>query len=245
MKKFLPLILLALGIVVVVIGAIVIFKGKKSPAAEEEETALIEVALNDRPVVSLTPRSDGHWLDLKIEKLTIDATSLDYELLYKLPDGRTQGVPGSVKLSGVETIERELLLGSESSGKFRYDEGVESGTLTLRFRNDKGKLLVKFSTDFSLLSGTKELSSVDGVFKYELAKASNEYFVVMNTSGVPVDAPGELASGPWGVFSSATAKLPGKITVDGTVYELSGSTWKELPSGSASNLGIFFVAKSS
>lgn len=242
MKKYLPFIILGLGVLVLVVGAIVVFKGKKSAPVEEEETALIDVVLADRPVVKLTPRPDGHWLDLTIDKLQIDAASLDYELLYKLPDGRTQGVPGSVNLSGVSTIQKELLLGSESSGKFRYDEGVESGTLTLRFRNDKGKLLAKFVSDFALLNGTAVLSSVDGAFKYTLAKSSKDYFVVMQTVGVPAEAPGEPASGPWGVFSSASAKLPGTIETSGTLYALTGSEWKLLSGGSASDIGYFFTS---
>lgn len=241
MKKYLPFIILGLGVLVLVVGAVVFFKGKKAPETVEEETALIDVALADRPVVTLTPRSDGHWLDLTIDKLQINAASLDYELLYKLPDGRTQGVPGSVNLSGVSTIQKELLLGSESSGKFRYDEGVESGTLTLRFRNDKGKLLAKFVSEFSLQSNTAKLSSVDGVFTYTLAKSSKDFFVVMQTVGVSADAPGEPASGPWGVFSSATAKLPGTIDGVGTVYALTGSTWTQLSDGAASDIGYFFT----
>ena len=46
----------------------------------------MDVALPERPVVSLTPTIDGHYLNLKIEKIVIDAKSLDYELLYKTKD---------------------------------------------------------------------------------------------------------------------------------------------------------------
>ncbi len=163
-KKFLPLILLLLGIIVVIGAYFFVTRNKDEEGATEDETSLIEVSLSDRPITSLTPSDDGHWLTLLVERITIDAASLDYELLYKLPDGRTQGVPGSITLKGEDEIERELLLGSESSGKFRYDEGVDKGTLTLRFRNDKGKLIAKFSTEFALLSGVSELASIDGDF---------------------------------------------------------------------------------
>ncbi len=234
-KKFLPLILLLLGIIVVVGAYFFVTRNKDKEGTTEDETSLIEVSLSDRPITSLTPSDDGHWLTLGVESIVIDAASLDYELLYKLPDGRTQGVPGSITLKGEDEIERELLLGSESSGKFRYDEGVDKGTLTLRFRNEKGKLIAKFSTEFALLSGTSELASVDEDFTVSLNKKSNEYFVVMETFGVPKVPTGDVVSGPYGVFSSASSLTGTAETSSGTLYEWSGSEWVDVTSG----IGIF------
>lgn len=223
MKKFLPLFLLLIGIGVIV-GVFFIVKGKKDGSSEE--VALLDVPFAERPVASLAPSDDGHWLTLKIEKIEIDAESLDYELLYKLPDGRTQGVPGTITLKGESEIERELLLGSESSGKFRYDEGVENGTLTLRFRNNKGKLLAKFSTEFSLSSETSELASVDGNFSVELDKASDAFFVVMGTFGVSELPSGEVVAGPYGVFSSSETNLKGTVDISsGSLSRWTGSKW--------------------
>jgi hypothetical protein len=234
-KKFLPLILLLLGILVVVGAYFFVTRNKKDGDTTEDETSLIEVSLSDRPITSLTPSDDGHWLTLLVEEITIDAASLDYELLYKLPDGRTQGVPGSITLKGESEIERELLLGSESSGKFRYDEGVDKGTLTLRFRNEKGKLIAKFSTEFALLSGISELTSIDGDFTVGLNRRSSEYFVVMETFGVPEVPTGEVVSGPYGVFSSASSLTGTAEISSGTLYEWSGSDWVDATSG----IGIF------
>jgi len=234
-KRFLPLILLLVG-VLVFIGVLVLVKGKK--VSEEDEVALMEVSLAERPITTLTPSDDGHWLTLTIEKIEIDAESLDYELLYKLPDGRTQGVPGTVAIKGDSKIERELLLGSESSGKFRYDEGVKDGTLTLRFRNKKGKLLAKFSTEFSLLSETNKLSTVDGVFTVNLSKESKDFFIVMETFGVAEMPQVDVVAGPYGVFSSATA-ASGTINISsGTAYQWTGKAWNKV-SGQTSVLGVF------
>ncbi len=211
---------------------------------QDEESAFIAVPLGERPMASLIPTSDGHWLKLIIDNLVIDAASLDYELLYKLPDGRTQGVPGTVKLIGQEEIVRDLLLGSESNGKFRYDEGVELGTLTLRFRNDKGKLIAKFTTDFTLQSETVELTSADGVFKYTLAKkSSGEFFVTMETFGVPDDYPGEVIDGPYGVFSSSSLKLPGELGLGGGApYLWDGTEWIGLKEFQSPGVGIFITS---
>lgn len=239
MNKFLPVILLLAGVGVLVGAYFFIFKGSKE-AGELVEIAP-EVTLPDRPVASLTPTEDGHWLKLKIEKITLSAASLDYELLYSLPDGRTQGVPGTISLSGQSKIERDLLLGSESSGKFRYDEGVEQGTLTLRFRNERGKLAAKFSTGFHLQSDAKELSSTDGNFTLSLNKAPKKtFFVTMQTFGVYEMPPSEVTQGPYGVFSSSTAAFPGTVDLSGiSLYRWTGSSWEKLESGKTVDLGIF------
>jgi hypothetical protein len=176
------------------------------------------------------PTPDGHWLTMKIEKIKISASTMDYELLYQLPDGRTQGVPGTITLDGNNSIERKLLLGSESSGKFRYDEGVKSGTLSLKFRDANGKLVAKFSTNFVLLSNTKELISADSKFKATLNKVMpNTFFVIMDTFGVPGDI--NLDDGfkhqVYGLFTSSTTKLNGTFAIEGANYETlwNGTSW--------------------
>lgn len=239
MRKFLPLILLILGIgVVIAVYFLVIKKPAKTQPAEEK--TLVTLPLNQRPIASLVPSADGHWLKLRIEKLNPAAASVEYELLYSLPDGRTQGVPGTIKLTGQTLIERDLLLGSESSGKFRYDVGVKEGTLTVRFRDTGGKLLNKYATKFSLLSGTKDLTSIDEKFTYSLTKAGKDFFVVMETFGVTKEAPAALAAGPTGVFSSSKVPLAGTVKLEGTnIYKESASGWIKLEAGRSSDLGIF------
>ena len=238
MKKFLPVILFLVGIGVLVGVYFLVIKGRGDEAGSDDESALQEVSLNARPVTSLTPSEDGHWLKLEVEKIVIDAATLDYELLYKLPDGRTQGVPGTIKLEGKGELERDLLLGSESSGKFRYDEGVKEGTLTLRFRNDKGKLIAKFVTGFHLQSDDLNLNLVDGVFSYTLDDTSDSYFVTMETFGVP-ESPDNVSSGPYGVFSSSSAAHPGEVELNGKISRWDGDEWKALEEASSSDIGIF------
>lgn len=242
MKKYLPFILLGIGILVFVIVLLVVKNNKKDTPEEEETT--ITLSLNERPVVSLTPSADGHWLKLSVSKILSSAFSMDYELLYQLPDGRTQGVPGSIKLTGQEKIERDLLLGSESSGKFRYDEGVEEGTLTIRFRNEAGKLITKLSTEFALLSKTKELKSTDEAFVYTLSSLnSKDYFVVMETFGIDKEASFDIVAGPFGVFTSAKTAVSGSVTMEASdVYFYTGSSWTKLDSGKSTSTGIFIGA---
>jgi len=240
MKKFLPAILFLLG--VAVFAGVYFFVIRKDSSTElESEEPVAEIPFEKRPMASLTPTKDGHWLKMVIDGIKIDAVSLDYELLYKVADGRTQGVPGSIKLTGMTKIERELLLGSESSGKFRYDEGVEEGTLTLRFRNDKGKLVGKLSTNFHLQSGTTELTSIDGKFIYTLSSIPKSvHFVTMETFGVTTAPNGTVSVGPYGVFASDTSKYPGEINL-ANAQRWTGTKW-EVVSKLSSDVGIFVVA---
>ena len=210
LKKFLPFILLGLGAIVLIVSFIFI-RSKKTDDVSVDDGAIKEVVFKDRPFVSLTPTSDGHWLNLKIDKIILPKTSsVDYELLYSLPDGRTQGVPGNVNLNSDTKIERKLLLGSESSGKYRYDEGVKDGSLTIRLRDGKVKLLAKFSTKFYLQSSDFELTSVDENFKYVLdKKPKGMFFVTMETFGLMDTSIESVASGPYGVFTSDTTLASG------------------------------------
>ncbi len=203
-KKYLPLILLGVGVLVLILVFVVI-KNKKSAVVVEEDTdTIVEVPFSQRPFANLTPTSDGHYINLKIDKITLPkVASLDYELLYELPDGRTQGVPGTIDLKGETSFERKLLLGSESSGKFRYDEGVNGGSLTIRLRGSNGKLLAKFSTKWHLQSTDQELTSIDQNFTYKLEKKpKGMYFVTMETFGLMDSSVTSVASGPYGIFSS-------------------------------------------
>ena len=190
------------------VGAFFLIRNSKNAGSEDETVK--EIPVEQRPIVSLIPSGDGHWLKLKIEQIKVEgAVSLDYELLYTLPDGRVQGVPGTVKIEG--DVIRDLLLGSESSGKFRYDEGVESGSMTVRFRNLKGKLIGRLSTKFRMQTGTKELSSEDGTFKYTLDSIpKGVYFVTMMPFNEPNPSTVVIYQNGYAIFASDGKPHSGK-----------------------------------
>ena len=207
-KKNLPFILVGVGVLVLVIA---FFLMKKSGGGITEDDTVKEILEEQRPIVSLIPSDDGHWLKLKIEQIKVaGATTLDYELLYTLPDGRVQGVPGTVKIEG--DVIRDLLLGSESSGKFRYDEGVEIGTITVRFRNGKGKLIGRLSSKFRMQTGEKVLMSDDESFKYELASVpKGVYFVTMMPFKEPNPSSTVIFQNGWAIFASDGKPHSGKV----------------------------------
>ncbi|MEK7526608.1 MAG: hypothetical protein AAB546_03960 [Patescibacteria group bacterium] len=228
MKKYLPIALFVLGLVVFTGVYFFVIKGKNNKPVEVEDV-VAEIPFDQRPVTTLTPFKDGHWLKLSISSIKVKASTLDYELLYQTQEGAMQGVPGSIKLEGSANIERELLLGSESSGKFRYDEGVETGTLTLRFRNEKGKLIGKLSTKFHLQEASDEITSDDGKFKFKLTKKPKSgFFLTMDTFGIPgvTTAP---SSGPYGIFTDN----------DSVSGEPEGQ-WTKVTNPNGASLGIFY-----
>lgn len=208
-KKLLPIIAGVLVVLIVIFGVVIAKNKKGSTDTDDKEPNVPTLSESQWPAVSLTPteKSDvagsmGHWLDFKVEKINVaKAASMDYLLVYNTSDGGQQGVPGTVKLTS-DNIERKLLLGSESSGKFRYDAGVETGTMTITFRDADGKSLGKLSTEFHLQSEVAELTSTDGLFKYTLDKApKGVYFVTMKTFLEPVAAKVIWQNG-YGVFAS-------------------------------------------
>ena len=221
MKKFLPLILIGSFLIILLTVVFFVAKGTKSgsPTPTQEDANVPDLPQAEWPVVSLTPTSNptvpgslGHWLDFKVQNLNVQgAASMDYELIYSTSDGGQQGVPGTVKLTGTD-IDRPLLLGSESSGKFRYDAGVEQGTMTLKFRDSSGKLIGKLSTDFHLQTGVTALTSIDGNFTYNLSViAKNVYFVTMKTFATPATSMVVVSQNGYSVFASDGKSHSGKL----------------------------------
>jgi len=222
-KKYWPIFLIIVGLLIVGGAAYFVLGRGSSDEIIDEEEQVAEIPADMRPTASLTPTEDGHYLNLRISDIRIEAASLDYEILYQTAAGITQGVPGTAMLTG-DSVEREILLGSESSGKFRYDEGVQEGTLTLRFRNEKGKLVGKLSTQWHLQNDTNKISSADDNFGFSLEESSDAWFVTMQTFGPYKQG---VDSTPYGVFSS-DPNLSGEVDLSGVVYKWMDGSWGEI-----------------
>lgn len=243
MKKYLPIVLIVIGLIV--LGSVFLFmrnRGVETNNITDEEGALLDIPLNKRPIVSLIPTEDGHYLKLRVEKINISgAETMDYELIYQVPDGPTQGVPGTVSIVGKSSFEADLLLGSESSGKFRYDEGVESGSVTLRFRNSSGKLLTKFMLDFRMAQNPSDLVSADGKLTIQFDTEAEGFFVVMPSIGTPKDISAEPKAGPYVIHSSVGDQFSGKASIQGvSPYHFEDGNWKQLQDGISKDMGYFY-----
>ncbi|MCS7092356.1 MAG: hypothetical protein NZM26_03330 [Patescibacteria group bacterium] len=244
LKKRLPFVLLGLGILVFV-GTFIFTKVNVIKDVNLiNDGKVAEIPLEKRPVVSLIPIKEGRFLKLRIEKMDLRATTLDYELLYDVPGGVTQGVPGSVNIKGLSSFETEILLGSESSGKFRYDEGVEQGTITVRFRDDKGKLMAKFTSDFRMQSNVDLISSIDDNFIIKFDKPVKDTVVVMHTIGSKSKLPPEILHGPYGVFSENSLEFLADVSVkNASKIYYDQDSYKEVSQTTRFKTPVFFVAK--
>lgn len=238
MKRFLPILLLVLVGLIVTGGAFWLLKGSKQTTNQTEqqdkkEEIVQELPIDQRPYVAMTPRADGKEFHLTVEKFPAGIQSFDYELNYQTSAGVGEGVFGTVKLKGESKIERDLLLGSCSSGKCRYHEGVEEGKLTLRLRDTAGKLKAKMETQFHLQSGASALNMPDDSMTFKgTGLGKSGYYIIMSTFGLPATAPGSIISGPYAVFSKSPV-VTGTVEMkgDGILYVWNGSKWAEVKDG--------------
>lgn len=235
MKRILPIVV-SVAFVLLIGGGFFLWRGRKAsqvsvgPTPTPEGT-LIETTLEERPYVTLTPRADGKEFTLEISRIK-NAKTIEYELVY-LAKGLSRGVVGSINLQGETEISRDLLLGTCSRNVCKYDEGVEEGTLTLRFRGADG--VRKFISDFRLQEGDEELSSTDGKFKLEGQFLTDVFYITMSTVGLPEEIEEEVIGGPYGVFGSGSTKIRDvELTLElaeeisgAKLYSWSGGVWQE------------------
>lgn len=250
MRKVLPIFFIVL-IGLLVGGAVVWFL--KPPSSEDkkeattaktakEEKVSLELPLEERPYVTLIPGSSCEYT-LSVSGIKGDVIQLEYEVVYQVDGGVTQGVPGTVKLSGKTNFSRDLLFGTESSGNRRCDKGVKEGTVTIKYRDEDGKLTGKVESNLRVYESAKAIKLDD--FNFDLGKISTGKYVVMSTIGLPAKAPGRVTAGPFGVFG-AKSKVSAEVTVSGggDIYMWDSSKWIKLEDGKTTSLGTFIKVAS-
>ncbi len=264
MKKNLKFIIPA----VLVLGVLAwIFWPAKKKKVETTQTTsrkveqINKLAIQDRPFVTLTPRADGREVTLEIDKVT-NATEAEYELEYTA-GSMIQGVFGTIDFTQDEPpVNKDLLFGSCSKGKCRYDENVSGGSLTIRF--DGGDEPYTLKSDFNL----QLMADREGVFTSKDIKASldvgtslpsSTYVIVQNTMGLPAGIESEILVGPYAFIAATSPTLKGaELTIkskdDLTEAKLmfwDGEAWEELDSevgegkisAPVSSLGTFVLVK--
>ena len=205
MKKNLTVALIIVAILLIAVGAVLMIRGRKTTETsnnnQQNQQEIVETPLEERPFVSLTPRADGKEFTLDITRIK-NTQTIEYELVYD-SQGLSRGVIGSVDLKGEDKVQRKLLLGSCSKSVCKYDEGVEQGTLTLRFRGSDGTR--KFTSDFHLQQGGKELTSIDEKFKLTGKFSVSTFYLTMSTIGLPEEVENKVIAGPYGIFTAGSS----------------------------------------
>lgn len=213
MKSYLKYLIPAL-IVLIVIGVFIFKNPKKAtqtPAGTARQVEQInQISIQDRPFVTLTPRADGKEVTLSLDQVK-NASKVEYELEYQT-DSLIQGVFGNIDFTQeTPPVSKNLLFGSCSKGKCRYDEGIVGGSLTLRF--DGGKEPYALKADFNL----QNMFDRQGVFISKDAKATLDvgktglpaatYLIIAGTMGLPAAVDGEIIAGPYAFLAASSPKL--------------------------------------
>jgi hypothetical protein len=236
----------------------------KSPPAPSPTPQVQKLTLDQAPYTTLTISADkksglltGHTFTMKINKLKTDQPTLEYVLLYELPSGAPQGIPGTLDISRQTEIIRDDLLMGSCSKVCRFDDGVTKGTLQMTYRDSSGNAIGDITGDWHLQNNENPLSSGDASFNYELAKPIKGWFVTMSSLGLPNKSPaGVVAAGPFFVSASSGDKAAGKVAFKSAsiqngskIYQWDGSTWIELTTtvagdtatAAAQTLGTFIL----
>ena len=185
---------------------------KTTTIAPTPTPRLIELSPDQRPYISLIPRADGHQLKMIISKIPNNIDQIEYELIYTAKDQNNEiekGLGDTLKLSGI-TIERDLLLGTESCTngcKYKYDEGVTGGTLSITLIT-KDSQVTTFQSQFALRSSTdlkkgKLDLSTENFSITATPSTKDEFFVLLKNYGIPS---GSNAKNAYSVFSSKSGK---------------------------------------
>ncbi|MFA5749659.1 MAG: hypothetical protein WC895_00345 [Candidatus Shapirobacteria bacterium] len=196
MKNKITLISIIGTIVLIIITIVIVIINKNKTNTKKTSNNFVDntqreliLTDNEKPIISLIPREDGHELKLKIDNISSIITQIEYELIYSAQDNGLEmekGVGDTVKITS-KNIEKDLLLGTSSCTngcKYKYDEGITSGTLSLSFSTDdnqsvtyESQFILKTSSDIKKDGG---LSLTLENFEIKASTTTkNDYFILI------------------------------------------------------------------
>ncbi|MBI2590417.1 MAG: hypothetical protein HYW33_00845 [Candidatus Blackburnbacteria bacterium] len=244
MNRALPILVVVVSLLGIVGGGFLAFKKLSAPPAKsvtelEVKDETTDLTLEDSPYTTLVPGPSCEYT-LNISKIKNSPASVEYEIIYKNGEGVTQGATGSIKPAGSTSASKKILFGSESSGKRRCDPDVSGGSITLRYRNNAGKVIGRASSNFSLVENGHTVSVDKLTVSFE--KKATGRVLAMGTMGFPSSAPGKVSEGPYGVFTNLSSKISPtvKISGSGDLYAWSGTSWGKV-TGATANLSALVL----
>lgn len=143
-------------LLVLLVGGFVLTRGgADSSANKDTESTLPDVevlpTVDPSVIVKLEADAKGQNVTLMVENFPATTRSIEYELSYDaLVEGETvpKGVIGDIDVKGTKPVLKEITLGTCSSGTCKYDDGIKSIHVTLKFVGGYGAQL--FTGDFKL-----------------------------------------------------------------------------------------------
>lgn len=255
------LIFLAIGLLAVISGVVIwLVKPFTKPGTETTKASASvnkivnsDISIDQRPYITLEPKSKvepkslGHWVTLTVDNPG-NFTKTEYEFEYTT-GSMIQGGMGRIDFVVEKPpVAKEIAFGSESKGKYKYDEGVQGGKFIFHLFTDEEEALLK--TDFNLVKVTasnKELTTPDGKATITLGKndlANGDFVIIASTLGLPVSVPGEVLAGPYGFYTDSLDNLSDStisFNQEGTVLYFDGQSWEEVTDGEIQSLGTFVL----
>jgi len=152
MNKRIKIIVL-ISLILIIALIFFIFRNKKKPVNQKSDqvapTESIIPTVDSSVIVKLVPVIPGKELKLSIENIPVNTTGIEYSLTYDTKQQNAQGVIGSVSLdSKSNKYEKQITLGTCSSGRCVYHEVSGEVKLSLKFTGDYGDKI--FEKDFSI-----------------------------------------------------------------------------------------------
>ena len=122
-------IMIAVGIVVllVLVGGFLLISGSKSKQKTSNSVTPTDTAISsvDSSVkVNVEGTNQNREANLSVSAIPAGTTTIDYELSYNTESQGLQGVIGTITLTGENTAEKKLTLGTCSSGTCVYHKVV-------------------------------------------------------------------------------------------------------------------------
>lgn len=152
------LVIALVGIVLVGIAGFVILRPRNTPptsgSTQESGEAVITLAPDQQPRIKISFTADAHYATVEANNLYAD--QIEYNLIYDatIKGNRIQtGVNALAKLEGKRDYAARQLLGSESSGKFTYHEGISGAVLELTLRDAQNRSIFTASYPFTVTPG--------------------------------------------------------------------------------------------
>ena len=244
LKRFSKKQKIIIGVIFLILLGSLIFllqkRGEKgsSPAISPtpQVNRIIPLSLEEMPYLILTPKENNHYLVLKLKKIK-NADGVEFELIYELEDQISRGISGKIDLEG-EEAEKELMLGTCSSGTCRFDEGVTGGQIILNLL--QGSQIRSLHTKFVIFE--KESASPDGKISIEAAKKEN--FLLLEGGGLPesLGEGKELLGGPYTLTSENQKSFFTITAEEGSLLYWDKNQWVEAEK-EETPLGTYMLVK--
>jgi len=143
---------IVVGVLVLVGVSVGLFVSQKKPQVVEQTKKTDELGaiptVDSSTTVTLVAQPGNKEMILKSAGIPKDTSSVDYELSYDTKGQGKQGVIGTISTIENNGFEKQMTLGTCSSGRCVYHEVVGAIQVTLRFTGEYGEKVL--SKEFEL-----------------------------------------------------------------------------------------------